>query len=101
MTSEAYATSNLTTFQPGNVSVNVVSTGNRMARVYLNSPDALGNNGTTPVMYVRPGGADGADRYRWVIYLQGGGSCTTGNECLQRWEHDQSAWNTKNEHILR
>lgn len=47
-------------------------------------PQARCNDGTPAVMYYRPyQGA--ANRDRWVVQLQGGGSCASGAECAERW----------------
>jgi hypothetical protein len=47
-------------------------------------PEARCNDGTPAVLYYRP--YEGAEnRDRWVIQLQGGGSCTTPNACAARW----------------
>jgi hypothetical protein len=47
-------------------------------------PDALCNDGTTAAFYYRPA-ASAADADKWVIQLQGGGSCESADECAQRW----------------
>jgi hypothetical protein len=46
-------------------------------------PQAVCNDGSPGVFYVRAGTA--ADASRWVIHLQGGGSCETGDSCLDRY----------------
>lgn len=46
-------------------------------------PDALCNNGDAAVFYFRPA-ADG-NRDKWLINLNGGGSCSSGNSCAARW----------------
>ena len=47
-------------------------------------PLALCNDGSPAIFYYRPfQGA--ANRDRWVIQLQGGGSCATANDCAKRW----------------
>ena len=45
-------------------------------------PQAVCNDGTSPVFYFRPGSGD--DRNKWIIYLQGGGGCMTGEFCADR-----------------
>ncbi len=47
-------------------------------------PDALCNDGTPAVFYFRPALTQ-ADADKWVIQLQGGGSCQSGDECAARW----------------
>jgi hypothetical protein len=49
-------------------------------------PDAVCNDGSPGVMYVRRASAP-ADLDKWVIYLQGGGDCSSFEECLARWTH--------------
>ena len=47
-------------------------------------PDARCNDGTPAIFYY--GAATRvADRDKWLIFLQGGGSCTDGQLCAQRW----------------
>ncbi|NBC17312.1 MAG: hypothetical protein GVY18_08380 [Bacteroidetes bacterium] len=45
-------------------------------------PEAVCNDGTTPVFYHRPGVGAGADR--WVIWFKGGGSCWDAATCAER-----------------
>jgi hypothetical protein len=47
-------------------------------------PDALCNDGTGAVFFVRPASSPAAAN-RWVIQLQGGGECTTPDSCAKRW----------------
>ncbi len=47
-------------------------------------PDALCNDGTAAVIYVRPY-QNAVNQNRWVIQLLGGGSCNTAQECANRW----------------
>ena len=47
-------------------------------------PEALCNDGTGAVFYVRQA-ADPADRDRWHIHLQGGGGCRDAESCAKRW----------------
>ena len=47
-------------------------------------PAALCNDGTPAIFYYAPSTRD-EDRNKWVIFLQGGGSCNTGQKCAQRW----------------
>jgi len=46
-------------------------------------PDAVCNDGSPGVFYVREGSGDDIDK--WVIHLQGGGSCRTQEDCIERW----------------
>ena len=47
-------------------------------------PDAQCNDGTAAVFYFRPySGA--ANRDKWVLQLQGGGGCGSGDACAARW----------------
>jgi hypothetical protein len=45
-------------------------------------PDAVCNDGTTPVFYVRPGTGDGARK--WLVFLKGGGACGNEQTCTTR-----------------
>ncbi|MFN7919420.1 MAG: pectin acetylesterase-family hydrolase [Bryobacteraceae bacterium] len=61
-----------------------------MARVVLDAPGAVCNDGTPAVIYVRsarPGASepDGSSANRWVIHFEGGGGCNTFEDCLERW----------------
>lgn len=71
------------TFREPDAFPNQLSEGEDLHRVTLDSPEALCNDGTQAVIYVRPGTGDGLDR--WSIHLQGGSSCTTYEECEARW----------------
>lgn len=46
-------------------------------------PDALCNNGDAAVFFFRP--AEDGSRDKWLINLNGGGSCSSGNNCAARW----------------
>ena len=46
-------------------------------------PNAMCNDGTPGVFYVREGTGDDVDK--WVIHVQGGGSCPDGQTCTARW----------------
>src|SRR3954471_4212683 len=55
-------------------------TSGELRKIVINSPGAVCNDGTPAVMYVRaaaPGASepDGSSANRWVIHLEGGGSC--------------------------
>lgn len=45
-------------------------------------PEAVCNDGTTPVFYHRPGVGEGVDR--WVVWFKGGGSCRDEETCAER-----------------
>lgn len=47
-------------------------------------PYALCNDGSNAIFYFRPFQGE-ANRNRWVIFLQGGGSCSSPNDCANRW----------------
>jgi hypothetical protein len=47
-------------------------------------PDALCNDGTPAIVYVRPS-LSTAGRNKWVIQLMGGGACFTAASCASRW----------------
>jgi len=64
----------------------LVNPGTVLSRVDLDParyPDALCNDGTPGVFYVRRG--TGAGLNRWVLFLEGGGSCSSGDACAKRW----------------
>lgn len=61
--------------------------GTDMARHTIDTtryPEALCNDGTPAVFYYAPHTADD-DRGKWLIFLQGGGSCGSGQACAERW----------------
>ncbi len=47
-------------------------------------PDAVCNDGTPGVFYYGPATRN-EDRDKWIIFLQGGGSCNSGQTCAERW----------------
>jgi hypothetical protein len=47
-------------------------------------PEAICNDGTPAVFYIARYTTE-ADRNKWVIFLQGGGSCNDGQSCAERW----------------
>jgi hypothetical protein len=49
-----------------------------------NFPDAVCNDGSGAVFYVRRYSNE-ADQNKWHIHLQGGGGCQDGLSCAQRW----------------
>jgi hypothetical protein len=46
-------------------------------------PNAVCNDGSPGVFYVRPGSGDDANK--WIVHTQGGGGCGTYEDCLERW----------------
>jgi hypothetical protein len=61
-----------------------VAPGDDLHEIVLDHPDAVCNDGTPAVMYVRPS-VGGADADRWVFYLQGGHACGTFEDCAIRY----------------
>ncbi|MEO8096435.1 MAG: pectin acetylesterase-family hydrolase [Acidobacteriota bacterium] len=66
------------------------ATAGNLFKVQINAPGAVCNDGTAPVMFVRPAksGAsepDGPSANRWTIHFLGGSSCDTYEECAARW----------------
>lgn len=45
-------------------------------------PLAVSNDGSPAMYYYRPGTGSGSDK--WIIYLPGGGSCVTAQQCEER-----------------
>ena len=50
----------------------------------ISFPTAVCNGATPAVFYVAPYTRE-EDRNKWVIFLQGGGTCRNGELCAQRW----------------
>jgi hypothetical protein len=48
---------------------------------------AVCNDGSPAVYYFRPGAGEG--RKKWVIFLQGGGACSSDAECAERWKNQR------------
>jgi hypothetical protein len=48
-------------------------------------PDALCADGTPVPIYVRRA-SDGEHQDDWIVYLQGGGTCDSGQNCFERWK---------------
>ncbi len=64
--------------------------GTDLVKVTLNSPEAVCNDGTPAVLYVRPAQAGTRDALgpvdnKWIIHLQEGGACSSHETCLTRW----------------
>lgn len=62
---------------------NQLREGSDLHRYTLSDPTAVCNDGSPAVIYVRAGSGDGANR--WSLHLQGGGECTSYEECEARW----------------
>jgi len=61
--------------------------GSELIRVDLDTsvfPSAVCNDGTTALMYVRRA-SEATHANKWVVQLQGGGGCTSGEKCADRW----------------
>jgi pectinacetylesterase len=63
----------------------VPATGNDLQRYDLSTayPDAVCNDGSSAILYFRPG--VGLGRNSWLIELEGGGGCRTPQECADRY----------------
>ncbi len=63
-------------------------------------PDAVCNDGTTPVFYFRPGHGEGTEK--WIVWMKGGGSCFDENSCTRREPARRSAkpWMRKEKAVL-
>ena len=64
-----------------------LGSGTDMQRVVIDSrryPTALCND-STPAIFYASGFRREEDRNKWVIFLQGGGGCGSGQECASRW----------------
>lgn len=64
----------------------LIGAGTVLSRVDLDAarhPDAVCNDGTPGVFYVRRG--TGASLNRWVLFIEGGGSCSSADACAKRW----------------
>ena len=55
-------------------------------------PRAVCNDGSTPILYYRPG--IDSDTDKWVIWFEGGGSCSTQENCVERWTNDRALMTT-------
>ena len=67
-------------------SAGLINQGTVLSRVDVDTaryPDAVCNDGTAGVFYVRRG--TGAGLNRWILFIEGGGSCNSGDSCAQRW----------------
>lgn len=69
------------------------TTTNCLRRVTLNTTvhsNATCNDGSPGTFYIREG--QNGDEDKWIVHLQGGASCMTGKECLQRWCGEQGIY---------
>jgi hypothetical protein len=67
-----------------------VPRGTDLVKVELQSPEAVCNDGSKAVMYVRRSAAGARDPLgvvdnKWIIHLQEGGLCKDYASCLERW----------------
>jgi hypothetical protein len=61
--------------------------GTDLARFVIDTetfPEAVCNDGTPGIFYYAPA-TKVEDRNKWIIFLQGGGSCRDGQSCAERW----------------
>ncbi|HWS90228.1 MAG TPA: pectin acetylesterase-family hydrolase [Pyrinomonadaceae bacterium] len=76
------------TFGPGvDDGLGGIALGSEMQRLTLDQsafPLARCNDNSPAILYFRPA-SRAADRDKWVINLQGGGACSNGLDCSQRW----------------
>jgi hypothetical protein len=56
--------------------------GEHLIRYWISDPEAKCNDGTRTGIYVRAGNAENRDK--WIVYLQGGGSCGGRDESVYR-----------------
>lgn len=77
---------------------NGVSPGNDLHKVTLDEyPNALCNDGSPAIMYVRRAASPAAEN-KWIIHQQPGGSCSSYEVCLERWcgiQYDASKMSSK------
>lgn len=52
-------------------------------------PNAVCNDGSPGVMYIRPAPAGSADEDKWVVHLEGGAGAAGAGELLERWCGDR------------
>lgn len=77
---------------------NGVAPGNDLRKVTLSAyPNAVCNDGSPAIMYVRRSSAPAAEN-KWIIHQQAGGSCSNYEVCLDRWcgiNYDASKMSSK------
>jgi len=64
--------------------------GSDLVKVTLTSPEAVCNDGSPAIMYIRRSVAGARDPLgpvdnKWIIHLQEGGACLSHEVCLERW----------------
>ena len=69
--------------------VNTQTSGDLRA-IVINAPNAICNDGTPPIMFVRAARAgavepDGPSTNRWIIHFNGGSNCDDYEVCAARW----------------
>lgn len=78
---------------------NQLGQGDELQRYTLHDPEAVCNDGTRAVMYVRPATSDTLADV-WSIHLQGGGGCSSYASCAIRWcgldYYDSSKMSSRN-----
>lgn len=62
-----------------------VSPGSDLLKVTLDDADAVCNDGSPAVIYIRPAPAGSVDADRWIVWLEPGGGCNSASACRQRW----------------
>jgi hypothetical protein len=75
----------LQTIRGGSATSGNLPAGNDLVRYWMTTQGVFCNDGTTPVAHVREA-TNAKDIDKWVIYLQGGGTCDDGEACLNRWQ---------------
>ncbi len=70
----------------------VGGSGTAMYRHIISSATALCNDGSPAVAYVQTA-TNAANANDWVISMEGGGSCSSAQECLDRWQGTNSPGN--------
>ena len=55
-------------------------------------PMAVCNDGSTPILYHRPGIEEGKDK--WIIWFEGGESCVDQESCTERWQNKRNLMST-------
>ncbi len=67
----------------GNPPSPTMAAGPDMHKVTINAPDAVCNDGSPGVFYIRR--AENGNLDRWVFFIQGGGGCGDFENCMRRW----------------
>jgi hypothetical protein len=80
----------LTAYTASNAGNPGAAPGVDLVRHTIGSPLATCNDGTPALAYVQAG--VGAAANNWIIFLEGGGSCGNGQECMDRWQSYQTAY---------